>query len=117
MKCVKITKPYPILEAGCLVQEGYRDSIGHKGNYLGGRKQPTICAKVKVTQLLLNDDDTAIFGEWWTNILDYGYHPFEIVIPYFGVTKTYVARMINDLVEQPMDGDIRKIELDLILEA
>ncbi len=113
--CEKVTKAYPVLSAGCLIQEGYTNSVGHKERYLGGERSPTADRRIKVTQILLTDVDMQIFADWWMSTLDFGFHPFQIVLPYFGVNKRYVARMVNDLIEKPVEGSIRKIELDLIL--
>ena len=115
MGCEQVTKPYPVIATGCLVAEGYSNSVGHKTLYLGGARSPFVDKRAKVTQILLTDLEVQLFADWWMGTLDFGYHPFQIAIPYFGVTKNYVVRMVNDLIEKPVEGTIRKIELDLVL--
>ncbi len=115
MACVDIIRTFPA-NTGCLIVKDNKNTMVKKDRYLGGYLSPFYKRKSVVLLRLNTDIEMDTFATWWVNDLDFGSNPFRIDLPYFGVTKTHVVRMLNDLVDNNTGDGVREIVLDLELE-
>lgn len=116
MSCVCVDSPagFPTSLA-CVIKEGYEGTLIRKKRYLGNVSvvldNPIIGASVIVKY----PSDLSIFASWWLDELDYGYLPFTLNLPFFGVTRDWQVKIKNNLAEAFIDGDLRDITLELEL--
>ncbi len=115
MACVDIIRIFPA-NIGCLIVKDNKNIFEKKVRYLGGYLSPFFKRRAVVLLRLSSDAEMDLFATWWVNDLDFGSNPFRIDLPYFGVTKTHVVRMLNDLVDNNTGDGVREIMLDLELE-
>ncbi len=91
-------------EFGCLIEEGYTNTMRKKQGYLGmvymKKEKDVIDAKY----IINTDAKMKAFTDWWVSDLNYGAYPFEVDTLFMGYTGKLVCVMDNDLIVNYIDG-------------
>ena len=94
----------PLPDYGCLIDEGYTNTLRKKQAYLGEVYEKKEKDTIEATYVIKTDKEMEDFTQWWLAVLDYGALPFEINTLFMGYHGRLVCVMDNDLVVNYVDG-------------
>ena len=89
---------------GCLIDEGYKNTMKRKQSYLGEVYEKKTKDTIQAKYVINNNKDMEDFTQWWLAVLNYGAKPFEIETLFMGYNGRLIVVMDNDLVVDYKDG-------------
>ena len=98
---------------GCLVEEGYKNTMMKKQAYLGEVYEKKVRDTIDATFNIQGNKDMEDFTQWWLAILNFGAKPFEITTLFLGYTGRLVVRMENDLMAGYLGGGNWEVPMKL----
>jgi hypothetical protein len=89
---------------GCLIDEGYKNTLRKKQDYLGDVREVKFADTIECKYVINNNQDMEDFTQWWLIYLDYGAKAFEIDTLFMGYKGRIVVVMDNDLMVDYIEG-------------
>lgn len=96
-----------------ILVDSFTSTAPRKMRGLGSRSLLEREATVSMKVLTQSEMEMAIFSEWWVTELEYGTLDFTIEIPFFGIRKTWTAKITSDMTEVLKLGESREISIQL----
>ena len=89
---------------GCLIDEGYKNTMMRKQSYLGEVYQKKAKDTIEARFVITDNKNMEDFTQWWLVYLNYGAKPFEIETLFMGYVGRLVVIMDNDLIVDYREG-------------
>ena len=99
---------------GTVERKNYSGTSVQSNRFLGG-KSTLNYAKVTASIYIETNADATTFMSWWMKEISYGYDIFTIELPFMGLKRYWLVKLLTDLTETHTNCRGRTINLDLEL--